>query len=198
MTISDAIKKLRVMLNADEPVQEVKNETEVTETEVKMEATATLVDGTIVVTETELVPGAILYIEVEEGDRPFAPEGQHETTEGLIVTVGENGEIVSIEEKEETAEPVAEEASEEKKEEEMVSQSFDAEELLEGIASIIKPFQSEIEGLKNELNVLQERFNEVADAPAAQPVKKNFMEDARAQAQIADARLAKLAQMRKK
>jgi uncharacterized protein YuzE len=198
MTISDAIKKLRVMLNADEPVQEVKNETEVTETEVKMEATATLVDGTIVVTETELVPGAILYIEVEEGDRPFAPEGQHETTEGLIVTVGENGEIVSIEEKEETAEPVAEEASEEKKEEEMVSQSFDAEELLEGIASIIKPFQSEIEGLKNELNVLQERFNEVADAPAAEPVKKNFMEDARAQAQIADARLAKLAQMRKK
>lgn len=195
MTINDAITKLRVMLGATEPVTEVMNEEPTEETaEVKM-SDATLVDGTIVTTEGELAPGAILYVKVEEGEAPFAPEGQHETTEGLIISVGENGEIISIEEKEEEAAPVAEEATEE--EEAPVAEAFNAEELLSGVAEIIKPYQAKIEELSNELSVLTERFNEVADAPAAAPVKKNFMEDAKAAKQVAEARLSKLAQIRR-
>ena len=208
MTVQDAITKLRVMLGAEEPVQEVKNEEATEETKVAM-ASAELVDGSIVETEGELAPGAILYVQVEEGEAPFAPEGQHETVDGLIISVGENGEILSIEEKEAAAEPVAEEAGEEKEEVEMteevteeevaeeVTETFNAEELLSGVAEIIKPYAEKIETLTNELNVLTERFEAVADAPAAAPVKKNFMEDARAAKQVAEARLQKLAQIRR-
>ena len=199
MTINDAITKLRVMLGADEPVTEVMNEEAVEETTVSM-ASATLVDGTIVETEGELVPGAILYISVEEGEAPFAPEGSHETTDSLIISVGENGEVLAIEEKEEEAEPVAEEAGEEKEEEmaeEATTEAFDADALLSGVAELIAPYQQKIEELSNELNVLTERFNDVADAPAAAPVKKNFMEDAKAAKQVAEARLNRLAQIRR-
>ena len=198
MTVNDAITKLRVMLGAEEPVQEVKNEDLPKEEKVEM-AEATLVDGTVVTTEGELVPGAILYVKVEEGEAPFAPEAQHETVDGLIISVGENGEVISIEEKEEAAEPVAEEAGEEKEEEmaeEATTEAFDADALLNGVSDIIKPFQTKIEELSNELNVLTERFNEVADSPAAAPVKKNFMEDARAAKQVADARFDRLAKLR--
>lgn len=200
MTINDAITKLRVMLGAEEPVTEVMNEEEATEETTVAMASAELVDGTIVTTEGELVPGAILYIAVEEGEAPFAPEGQHETVDGLIITVGENGEVVSVEEKEAEAEPVAEEAGEVKEEElaeEATTEAFDAEALLSGVADIIKPYADKIEALSNELNVLTERFEAVADAPAAAPVKKNFMEDARAQKQVAEARLQRLAQIRR-
>ena len=200
MTINDAITKLRVMLGAEEPVQEVKNEEATEETKVAM-AEATLVDGTVVTTEGELVPGAILYVKVEEGAQPFAPEGQHETTEGLIVTVGENGEVISVEEKAEEAEPVAEEApeapvAEEMKEEAPVAETFNAEELLTGVAEIIKPYAATIEELTNKLNVLEERFEAVADTPGAAPVKRNFMEDARASKAVQDARFDRLAKLR--
>lgn len=199
MTINDAITKLRVMLGAEEPVTEVKmaDEPATEETvETKM-AEATLVDGTVVTTEGELVPGAILYISVEEGEAPFAPEGSHETVDGLIVTVGENGEVISIEEKEVEAEPVSEEpVAEELEEEEAEEAAFDAEGLLVGVAELLKPYTEKIEALSTELSTLQERFEEVADQPAAEPVKRNFMEDARAQARVADARLDKLARLR--
>jgi len=200
MTINDAITKLRVMLGAEEPVTEVKNEDATEETKVAM-AEATLVDGTIVMTEGELVPGAILYISVEEGEAPFAPEGQHETTDGLIISVGENGEVLAIEEKEEEAEPVAEAAGEEKEEEmaeEAVTEAFDADALLSGVAEIIKPYAAKIEELSNELSTLTARFEEVADMPAAQPVKRNFMEDARAAKAVEDARFDRLARLRNK
>lgn len=201
MTINDAITKLRVMLGAEEPVQEVTMADEPKEetVETKM-AEATLVDGTVVVTEGELVPGAILYIAVEEGEAPFAPEGQHETVDGLIVTVGENGEVISIEEKEVEAEPVAEEPVAEEMEEEEVAKedaAFDAEELLVGVAELLKPYTEKIEELSTELSTLKERFNEVADMPAAEPVKRNFMEDARAAKQVAEARLDRLAKIRR-
>ena len=203
MTINDAITKLRVMLGAEEPVQEVKDEAIVTMSE------AELVDGTIVMTEGELVPGAILYVQVAEGDAPFAPEGQMETTDGLIITVGANGEVISIEEKTPAAEPVADQPADAPVAEQMADEvvveeevkkedtAFNAEELLVGVAEILKPYTEKIEALSTELSTLQERFNEVADLPAAAPVKRNFMEDARAQKQVAEARLAKLAQIRR-
>lgn len=203
MTINDAITKLRVMLGAEMPVVEVNNEEIEDKKEEVTLASAELVDGTIVVTEGELAPGAILYIEVEEGEKPFAPQGQHETVDGLIVSVGENGEIISIEEKEAEAEPVAEAATDEEVVEEVmeevapVAETFNAEELLNGVAEIIKPYQEKIEELSNELNTLTERFNEVADLPAAAPIKRNFMEEAKAANEVAAARFDKLARMRK-
>ena len=101
MTVNQAIGKLRVMLGAStETVVEMETEEKVEETVEIKAAEATLVDGSEVYTEGELEPGAILFIRAGEGvsEDPFAPIGVHETTEGLLITVGENGEISSIEE----------------------------------------------------------------------------------------------------
>ena len=111
MNVNEVITKLKVMLGAEEAVIEVKM------------AEATLVDGTEVYTEGELQPGAILFVRAGEGadEDPFAPAGKHETTEGQIITVGENGDISQIEDAD-GDEPVKEEevevAEEDKKEEE--------------------------------------------------------------------------------
>jgi len=200
MTVNDAISKLRVMLGAaTEEVKEVALEEEVKEeVEVKM-AEATLVDGTEVYTEGELQPGAILFVRAGEGadEDPFAPEGQHETTDGLLITVGESGEIMSVEEKggsEETPEEAQEsfeEHDDEKKEE------FDMDGLLEGIAGMLKPYTEEIKELKEELSVLTSRFNEVADEPAAKKVSNTFSKVADETKSIAEARFERLVAIRK-
>ena len=51
---------------------------------------------------------------------------------------------------------------------------FDAEELLTAIAEIIKEYQTEVSEVKEELSTLTERFEAVADMPAAKTVKKSF------------------------
>ena len=162
MTIADAMNKIRVML-----AEEVVKTTE----EVKM-AEATLVDGTVVMTEGELVEGAVLYVQVSEGEAPFAPAGMHETVDGLLVTVGENGIIEKIEEK--AADAAAEEVVVVE-----ASSTFNSEELLKAIAEMIKAYQEEVEAISTEMTSLQERFNAVAGEPAAKPVKHNFGADAK-------------------
>ena len=201
MTVNDAISKLRVMLGAaTEEVKEVVMEEEVKEeVEVKM-AEATLVDGTEVYTEGELQPGAILFVRAGEGadEDPFAPEGQHETTDGLLITVGESGEILSVEEKggsEETPEEAQE--SFEDEEEAKKEEEFDYDGLLEGIAGMLKPYTEEIKELKEELSVLTSRFNEVADEPAAKKVSNTFSKVADETKSIAEARFERLVAIRK-
>ena len=203
MTVNDAISKLRVMLGAaTEEVKGVKMEEEVKE-EVKVTmAEATLVDGTEVYTEGELEAGAILFVRAGEGvsEDPFAPAGIHETTDGLLITVGENGEITSVEDKS----PEVEASEEEKKEVEMeeeiieeeVKKEFDAEELLEGVANLLMPYTEEIKELKEELSVLTSRFNEVADEPAAKKVRNTFSQEANARATTAEARFERLVALR--
>ena len=209
MKVQDVITKLKVMLGAE---TEVVENVELTEevVEAKM-AEATLVDGTEVYTEGELEAGAILYVKVEEGDAPFAPEGMHETSEGLIVTVGENGEIVSIEEKageeapaevEATEEEVVEEAmeteEEEMEEEKKEEKAFDAEELIGAIAEMLAPQTEELKDLKEKLATLEARFNDVADQPAAKPIKNTFSQEAKAAKTKAEARFETLVALRKK
>jgi len=182
MTVNDAITKLKVMLGADTA--------EVTVVENKF-AEATLVDGTEVYTEGELQDGAILFVRAGEGasEDPFAPAGKHETTDGLIITVGENGEISSIEDG-----GAEVEASEEKKEEvemeEVIEEEekveFDAEGMLAGIADMLLPYTDELTKIKEELSTLKERFNIVADEPASKPVRNTFSENK----VIADQKLA--------
>lgn len=201
MTVNDAISKLRVMLGATtEEVVEVANAEEKVEETVEIKAAeATLVDGTEVYTEGELQPGAILFVRAGEGadEDPFAPEGQHETTDGVLITVGENGEITSVEDKgvEETPEQEQESFEEEDKKEE--EKAFDAEGLLEGISEMLKPYTEEIKELKEELSVLTSRFNEVADEPAAKKVSNTFSESAASRKSTAEARFDRLVELRK-
>jgi hypothetical protein len=171
MTVENAISKLRVMLGADtETVTVVENSF----------AEATLVDGTEVYTEGELQDGAILFVRAGEGasEDPFAPAGKHETTDGKLITVGENGEISSIEDMGAEVEASEEKKEEVKMEEEEIEieekKEFDVEGMLEGIATMLEPYTDEIKELKKELSLLQERFNVVADEPATKPVRNNF------------------------
>ena len=172
MTVQDMVKKLRVMLAADEAV--------VTE---QIFAEATLEDGTVVYTDGELVVGATLLVKTEEGEEsPFAPEGLHSTTTGMLITVGPNGEIVEISEVAEeaaTTEEVVEEAMEEVEVEVPVSEAAipATEELLTGIAEMIAPFTEEIAALTEEVTALKARFNKIADEPAATPIRNTFSEN---------------------
>ena len=205
MTVNDAISKLRVMLGAaTEEVKKVNMEEEV-KVEEKVEikaAEATLVDGTEVYTEGELEAGAILFVRAGEGvsEDPFAPAGIHETTDGLLITVGESGEITKIEDESpevEASEKKEEVAMEEVEEEVEVKKEFDAEELLEGVANLLQPYTEEIKELKEELSVLTSRFNEVADEPAdTKKVRNTFSEEAKTRANTAEARFERLVSLR--
>ena len=169
MNVNDVITKLKVMLGAAEVVT------------VKL-AEATLIDGTEVFTEGELEVGAILFVRAGEGvdEDPFAPAGKHETTDGQIITVGENGEISQIDNADadsvEEAE-VAVELEEEVKVEEEVEKVFNAEELIAAIAEMLMPQAEVIEELKKELSVLTERFETVANQPAAKKVTTNTFKE---------------------
>lgn len=200
MTVNDAITKLRVMLGAStETVVEMETEEKVEETVEIKAAEATLVDGTEVYTEGELQEGAILFVRAGEGvsEDPFAPAGIHETTDGLLITVGENGEISSIEDKSPEVEASEEEKKEvEMEEEEDKKEEFDMDGMLEGIAAMLKPYTEEIKELKEELSVLTSRFNEVADEPAAKKVSNTFSKVANENKTTAEARFERLVAIR--
>ena len=169
MTVNDVLKKLRVMLAAD---------TEVVTRE-KM-AEATLVDGTVVYTDGELAVGATLLIRTEDGvESPYAPEGIHETTDGQLIGVGPNGEIMDISDVAGVTEDVVVEAMDE------VAVVAEVPEvaveptaaLLEGIAELIAPFTEEIATLTEEVIALKARFAVVAGEPAAKPIRNSFSEN---------------------
>lgn len=75
---------------------------------------------------------------------------------------------------------------------------FDAEELLTAIAEIIKEYQTEVSEVKEELSTLTERFEAVADMPAAKTVKKSFFQEAVAAKEVAGARFDRLTSLRQK
>jgi hypothetical protein len=165
MTVQNMVKKLRVMLAADAAV--------VTETKF---ADSTLVDGTEVYTDGELAVGATLLIKTEEGEEsPYAPEGLHQTSDGMLITVGPNGEITEITEVtgEAVADVVVEETMEEVTVEAPVAEEAipATEELLAGIAELIAPFTEEITALTAEVTALKARFNKIADEPAGTPIR---------------------------
>jgi hypothetical protein len=195
MKVNEVIKKLKLMLAESTDVVE--------ETKVKEEmAEATLVDGTEVYTEGEIVPGAILFVRAGEGvsEDPFAPEGIHETTSGLLITVGEGGEIVSVEEKAPVeAGKKTKMAEDEKAVEEIVKEEIEMslEEVLLAIAQILAPYIKEMNGIKEEIEVLESRFNKVANEPAAKKISSSFKADLATPTSTAEARFEKLVQLRK-
>jgi len=191
MKVSDVISRLKVMLaDSTEEVVETKVEEKMAE--------ATLVDGTEVYTEGELEPGAILFVRAGEGvsEDPFAPAGIHETTDGLIITVGENGEITSIEEKSAEAaqdEIVEEEMAEADKEKE----EMNIEELLKAIVEMLLPYTEGMEEVKEKIEVLENRFNKIADEPAATRITNNFKAEFADSKSTAERRFERLVELRK-
>ena len=195
MTVNTLMSNLRVLLGAE--TEEVVATETVQSTE-KFEDLE-LVDGTKVQVEGELEVGKVLSVLTEEGPTP-APASIHETTEGLLITVGEAGIIEAIEEKQ--PEPEAEEeVAEEKVEIEEVCEEevkSDNTELLTAIAELIQPYQTEIEDLKKQMVTLSEKFEILSDEPAAAPIKRTFSETAKAQAQLAESKFDRLVSFRNK
>jgi len=58
-------------------------------------------------------------------------------------------------------------------------EKFEIKELVEAIAEMILPQTEVIEELRKELSTLKERFEVVADQPAAKPVAKNTFSEAK-------------------
>ena len=155
MTTHEAIQKMRILLGA-----------EAAETEKVEMAQATLVDGTVVETEGDLEVGKALSVITEEG--PIAaPEGMHETTEGLLVTVDEAGVITQIEEVSEEEEMKEEIAMEEEKEQMEIE-----DEMIIKIVEAMQPFFEEIKEVKAEIEEMKGKFQKFSKEPAAKPVKK--------------------------
>lgn len=189
MKVTDVIKKLKLMLAET---------TEVVKEEIVKEkmAEATLVDGTEVYTEGEIVPGAILFVRAGEGvsEDPFAPAGIHETTTGLLITVGEGGEIVSVEEKA-TTEAKKEKMAETEDVKKNVEMSLD--DILMAIAEVLKPYIKEMADVKEEIETLEGRFNKIADQPGAKKIPTNLKTEAKDAMTRAELRFEKLVELRK-
>lgn len=153
---------IKELVIAEEKVEdETMEEDEVVEEEIEDEemgydkkkmAEATLVDGTIVETDGELVVGAELYVKTEEGRQP-APTGEHETEDGMVVVV-EDGKIVEIKEKE------VEEVKEE------VEVEVEMEEVLDTFASALETLSNEIAALRKENEELNKKFSAFKAEPA--------------------------------
>lgn len=174
MNTKEILSRLKVMLNLEDVKEQM--------------AKATLVDGTEVYSEGELAPGSILYVVSEEGD-VLAPEGMHETADGLIVSVGPAGEIISVEPKApvEAMEDKEQKVEASKEEDEVKAEEMPnmeepkadvAENLLEGMVELLKPFIAELKALKEEVEQAKVKMQEIADQPAASRIKNSTFKPA--------------------
>lgn len=157
MNAKKAIETIKLMLGM---------ETEAEAVEVSL-AEVELVDGTIVKTEGELATGAKLLVATPDGDIP-APEGVHETKDGMLVQVDAEGTIVSVEEKESEEAPVEEAMSDE-------SGSF-SDEMIGAIAELIKPLNDKLAAMESKFSSLNNEFNTFRDEPAGEKVTNNYFQ----------------------
>lgn len=164
MNAIEALTKIRVMLGME-------SEAETKSVEL---AEATLVDGTVVKVEGELAEGKNLFVVTEEGDIP-APEGIHETADGMLVTVDANGVIAAIEEKPVEAE-VEQEMSEDAPEavEGPQANDFSQDDFLAQVAGLIAPLQEKIDQIGAQYDSLKHEFSSFKDEPAAERITNNL------------------------
>jgi|SRR5690625_601515 len=117
---------------------------------------ATLVDGTLAEWEGELEVGSDVWFVSEEGGSP-APDGTHETEEGLVFTT-EDGKVTAIGEAEE-------EAVEEELKEEVVEQ-VDYEEKFNALNERINSLTATVEELSSVLEESVETIEKLSKQPA--------------------------------
>jgi hypothetical protein len=93
----------------------------------------------------------------------------------------------------EEAEPVAEEIQ--TVVEEVIEDSMDS--ILKAIVAILAPYMANLEKVEEEMSALKGRFNKIAAEPAAKKITSSFSRDKEAVSTAAEARFAKLVEMRK-
>jgi uncharacterized protein YoxC len=135
-------------------------------------ATTFLVDGTEVSNnmDEEFKIGQTLFV-VNESTLTPAPEGNHETREGLIVTVDAESTILAMAEK--TVEAPADEADkaeEEVKTDEVMEKMPEMEEdVIAKVVEILTPIMEEMKSMREEMKKMNSKFNGDVDT-----IKKDF------------------------
>lgn len=153
---------------AEENMAEDKKE-EIKDTDVKEEkmegvVETKLADGTevrVIVAGDQIAVGDKVEVKDAEGNFVKAPEGKHETVEGLIIYVDAEGLINEIETKETEEEDV---------ENEEMKSMFEAIKSLKAMAD---EFKKSLESMKNENKELKEKFNKFAAEPSATSITKS-------------------------
>ena len=173
MTANEAIKKIKVMLGVEQVVETV-------ETEIQL-AEATLVDGTIVKVDGEFEVGKQLLVVTAEGDIA-APEGIHETTDGLLVTVDAQGVITNLEETTEESEEVEAKASTE------LSEDF--------VNQIVNILDNKFKEFETKLQTLNHEFSAFRNEPAGKKITNNLNDVQKSEGDLATARYEKLVEFR--
>jgi len=188
MTAKEAINKISVMLG-------VAQEGETAETQVNL-AEATLTDGTKVRVEGEFEVGKPLFVVTDEGD-VYAPEGKHETEDGLVLTVDAEGVITAIDEMAAEEEAPVEEAEAEleaeTEEETTVSLS---EEVVSQVMDALNTIGAKIEALESRMDTSEQEFHAFKNEPAAGKITNNLNDSNKSQGELADARWKKIVEFR--
>ena len=146
------------------------SETEVVETEETNFAESTLVDGTIVKWEGELIEGTAIIVVLPEGE-VAAPDGTHEladgtvleTAGGLVVSVTEGAGEVATEDNEFTAEQLSEML-----EKAMSNYAKEFNEQLEAVVTENKNLSTELSEMKANKENLQSEFSKAMDKVATE------------------------------
>jgi len=174
-------------MNTEDPKTEVVEETtteETKETIAEKFEDVTLADGSVAQVEPDVSLGSAMVVQVDEELLP-APDGEHELSDGRIVTT-ESGIIVDIKEMEEAPE-VEEEVDEEMEKDSPFTdaQQREAKKIIESIvtervfgmestlAEETQVLKKDIEDLKNAFGKLVELTEKLVQEPTTKSVKKN-------------------------
>lgn len=124
-------------------------------------AEATLVDGTKIMTDEEgdFAPGQKLYVITEAGEKVSAPEGEHTTDSGIVMTVDAEGTITGVKYPDQPGEASLEEHEEMMPKEEIVAA------VAEAVASVIEEVEMR---MKNKMEELEKKFTDFSKSPAAE------------------------------
>lgn len=163
MDSKEAITKIKVLLGLEPPTVELQF------------ATATLVDGTEVRVEGELEAGKPLFVVTEDGEIP-APVGQHETTNGMLVSVDDNGmitEVTAIEVEAEEEEVEVEMSEEEEVKVEMTEEDKKKVEMADALVDTLLPYLEQIDEMKEKVAEVEAKMAKMSAEPAAKRIKRN-------------------------
>lgn len=189
MTANEAIKSIKVMLGVGHDAETAEALVE----DVKL-AEATLMDGTKVEVDGEFEVGKQAFVITSEGERVEAPEGKHETTDGIVFTTDRVGVITAIDEVEDgEAESVDEVEAELEVEDNILLSTETIDTLVESLNSI----QSGLEALESKINATQEEFHAFRDEPGAPKITNNLDDVQKTQGSLEAARFNKILEFRK-
>ena len=181
MTAKDAIKSIKVMLGVAPA-----GETAVT-IDVQL-AEATLMDGTRFEVDGEFEVGAQAFVITSEGERVEAPEGEHETTEGITFTTDRVGVITAIDEVEDGEAESVEEV------ETSVTLSND---MVDTLISALDSLSNKIDTIENGLTATNEAFSAFSNEPAAKKITNNLDDIKSTQGSLEAQRFDKIVQFRR-